>query len=592
MSKRTQRVFVVLLLSIHTLLLLDGANRNFVVVDETAHVPSGIAHWKTGTFGAYCVNPPLSRMIATLPVLALRPKDDFSRLDALPGERSEWLLALDFMNVNRDRFFDLFKVARLAGIAWSVFGAWLAGKWARELYGDVAGLLTTALWCLEPTTIAFAQVVTPAVPASVAGLLAAYAFWAYLGGPTWTRAILCGLALGLAVATKFTLIVFYAVWPVVWLVTSRRPRRPRARWGRLSHPLAILATSLLVINLSYGFRRVGWTLGEFSFFSAAFSGEEPGVPGNRFRHGILGRVPVPLPEEYIRGIDLQRRDFEVGLPSYLAGTWRHRGWWYYYLYAMAVKLPLGHLFLFAASLATLVARRKAGDAGVFLALHAAAVLALVSSQTGFNHHVRYVLPALPFLIVGAGSLVARASRRRIVVCAAMACWSAVSVLRVHPHEMSYFNEMGGGPTGGDTHLVDSNIDWGQDLLFLKAWLDRNPDSEPIGLAYYGLVDPRIVGIRSHLPPLGPTGLFPGDAGYQSRLGPLPGVYAISVNHLRGAQFVAPDGQGGFHHTSRDDYAYFRRFRPVARAGYSILIYRITPAEANVARRDLALPPIK
>ena len=51
---------------------------------------------------------------------------------------------------------------------------------------------------------------------------------------------------------------------------------------------------------------------------------------------------MPLPKNYVLGVDLQKRDFEsYSQPSYLRGQFSPRGWWYYYLYALAVKVPLG-----------------------------------------------------------------------------------------------------------------------------------------------------------------------------------------------------------------------------------------------------------
>ncbi len=64
-------------------------------------------------------------------------------------------------------------------------------------------------------------------------------------------------------------------------------------------------------------------------------------------------MPVPLPRNYVLGIDLQKSDFENQDMSYLRGQWRVGGWWYYYLYAMAIKVPLGTwvLLLLALSVA-------------------------------------------------------------------------------------------------------------------------------------------------------------------------------------------------------------------------------------------------
>jgi|SRR5579875_1321531 len=142
------------------------------------------------------------------------------------------------------------------------------------------------------------------------------------------------------------------------------------------------------------------------------------------------------------------------------------------------------------------------------------------------------------------------------------------------------------------HLVDSNIDWGQDLLYLKKWLDQHPECRPLHLAYFGLVDPRMIGIDFTLPPPGPTPSQPIDFSSPSYIGPQPGWYAVSVNFVRGLEFSSPDGQGGFRHNPLHSLEYFQFFKPVARAGYSIWIYHITLDEANAVRRQLGLKEIR
>ena len=106
-------------------------------------------------------------------------------------------------------------------------------------------------------------------------------------------------------------------------------------------------------------------------------------------------------------------------------------------------------------------------------LPAAVVLVLVSSQTGFNHHMRYILPIFPFVFVATGKLAYffRSDRpwTRLAILALLG-WAVFSSLRVYPHSMSYFNELAGGPENGHNYLVDSNIDWGQDLLELRDWV--------------------------------------------------------------------------------------------------------------------------
>jgi 4-amino-4-deoxy-L-arabinose transferase-like glycosyltransferase len=594
------RLILTLTLAAHAGLLLYGLRHNFVVLDEMGHIPAGLSHWETGNFALYRVNPPLGRMLAALPVLAAGAESDYTSLNPKPGTRSDWNVGRDFAQVNHSRYFDLVCLARLPGVAWSLLCGWLIARWASSLYGGYAGCLAAALWCFDPTVLAFAQVVTPDIPAAAAGLAATLAFRHYLRAGTWGTALSTGVLLGIAQLTKFTMLVLYGIWPLIWaayaigqwrglsLMSAVSPAR------RAAHAATAIVVSLYIINLGYGFDRTFKPLGLYEFESSVLRG--PGDTtdlGNRFRGGPLAALPVPVPEEYLQGIDAQRKDFERGYPSYLAGRWQDRGWWYYYLYALAVKEPLGTLALTAWGVALTIRRRPPAapwPEEVFLWLPTLAVIGFVSSQTGFNHHMRYVLPAFPFAAVAAGKLAGYFRTGFSVkagLVAGLLAWSVISTLSVNPHFMSYFNEVAGGPLHGHDHLLDSNIDWGQDLFYLKDWVDRHPEAQPIALAYFHFLDPSIVGLDYRLAPMAPTSLDNAKAE-----GPRPGYFAISVNYLRGITFLAPDGLGGWVWIpNHDSYAYFRRFQPIARAGYSIYIYKLTPSQADEARRGLGLPPL-
>jgi hypothetical protein len=599
---------VIALLLTHAGLLLGGLRWNFVTADEPGHFAAGVSYWDTGTFALYRVNPPLTRALAVLPALAARPQRDYRRWLDDPGSRSESWVGRDFAAANAARYLDLLHLARLAGVAWSLLGGYLIYRWARELYGARAGCLALTLWCFGPNVLAHAPLLTPDVPAAVAGLAATYVYWHYLRSPSWTRAFCAGLLLGGAELTKFTLLVLYAVWPFLWLLYQRRRRDVPGRAVRLG-PAAgqlglILVLSVYVINLGYGFQGSCRRLGDYRFVSHFLGGELPTGPdshtsagwGNRFRESWLGSVGVPLPQDYLCGIDEQRRDFEAGWPSYRAGGWHEYGCWYYYLYALAVKVPLGTWGLVLGGLVLTLARYRGGERGLdelTLWLPAVAVLGLVSSQTGMNNHMRYLLPLFPFVVISTGKLACTWGHRHGkagLAGVALVSWVVGSSLVTYPHSLSYFNEASGGPENGPAHLVDSNLDWGQDLLFLKDWLEEHPQARPLGLAYFGAADPRSVGIDFRLPAWGPGGLTPEEATSSPGPGPHPDYYAVSVNYVRGMSFPAPDGRGGWRLVPFHAYEYFRHFRPVARAGYSILIYHITPAEANAVRQRLTTSP--
>ena len=106
----------------------------------------------------------------------------------------------------------------------------------------------------------------------------------------------------------------------------------------------IFILGVYLLNAGYGFDGSFKRLGEYPFVSNTLGGEAaPEVAGgrNRFVGTWLGALPVPVPRNYLEGIDVQKHDFESHFNSYLRGEWRKQGWWYYYLYALTIKLPLG-----------------------------------------------------------------------------------------------------------------------------------------------------------------------------------------------------------------------------------------------------------
>ncbi len=586
---------------VHFTLVFWWVFTSFATVDETAHLGSGLAHWRTGNMRPYCVNPPLPRMIATLPTWAAEPHLAIT-IDESPGARSEWQMAIALARDNPNRYVALMRQARLANLVWAMLAIAVLWRWSAELYGPWGRLIVVSLWCFDPTVLAFSGTVVPDQPAAASGLLACYVFWRYLRAPGWYSSWMAGLGLGLALSTKTTWLVLFLVWPFLITLGKWRPlttagvKNPRIpalspeAWERenelrprFAHLFLTAAAGWLVLCTVYGFDKFGRPLGRFEFVSHALAGPDahPGdpsarpIPGNRFRDTALANVPVPLPADLIVGIDIQKYDFERNVYSYLNSEWRQRGWWYYYLYAMALKLAVPAIFLLLGGMFwCLFAPRSADrlDGWAFL-LPAVAVLTLVSSQTGLNHHMRYVLPAFPLLFLSAGRLADLAARQkwlRVIVAGALICCASAAA-SVAPHFMSYFNPLGGGPDNGWRHLVDSNIDWGQDLLYLKKWIDEHPEARPIGVKYFNTVQPNNLGLEVEQVPTEPR----------------PGYYAVSVNYLAGSTF--PSGarpRAGM----PGPYAYFQHFTPIARAGYSIYIYRITPDDADRVRAEMGLPP--
>ena len=122
--------------------------------------------------------------------------------------------------------------------------------------------------------------------------------------------------------------------------------------------------------------------------------------------------------------------------------------------------------------------------------------------------------------------------------------------------MSYFNRAVGGPANGHRHLLDANIDWGQDLLRLKEWADDHREARPFYTALTSHVPPEVTGIES-IP-------VPASSGPATRA---PGWYAVSIDHLMGY----PSDRGG----PGPAFVTFQNQTPVAKIGYSIHIFHVS-----------------
>ena len=594
---------------------------------EAGHMGAAVYWWHTFSFDVFHVNPPLTRMISGLPVVLCDPKYDWDCYSSQPQDRSEWTIGNAFIAANSpEKTRWCFALGRWALIPLLLLGGYFGYRLSRDMYGDSAAYLFLALWCFSPMLLAWGATICPDAVAASLGIVAVYSFRQWLHKPNWTRTAVAGVCLGLLPLTKLTWIIAFGIWPATWCLwavpiyltktENRSPPLPRLR-----QLAAILFLGLYVLNVGYLFDGTFRPLGRYVFISQSFRGPESsanqGVPatGNRFSGTWLGAIPIPLPAEFVQGIDTQRYDFERGLPSYLRGEWADHGWWYYYLYALAIKEPLGTWCLLALAIgATIFGRGYSAswrDEMLVLA-PGLAILIFVSSQTGFSVHSRYVIPALPFLFVWT-SKIARVfqmrpfTRKRLAMAAMVTLaiiWSVSSSLAVYPHNLSYFNELAAmlptpadasyptpigrstdnrsvlstiisaGPCNGPRHLLDSNIDWGQDLLYLKDWLDVHPDVKLDGLAYFNSYPATLAGIpETPYPSDGPQYEHRDPSASEAQLGPRPGWFALSVNYIYG----------------RDrQYRYFLHFHPVATAGYSIYIYHITLDEANRVRRELGL----
>jgi hypothetical protein len=615
------------LVAIHTGLIAYSAYVHSPTLNEPAHLVAGISYWKTGRFELYSVNPPLVKIVAAAPTVMLGAKENWSRLRIGDGARSESLLGRDFVAVNGQRTFFLIMISRWVCIPFSWIGAVTCFLWARDLYGRPAGVMACSLWCFEPNILAHASLITPDIGGTSLGVAACYTFWRWLKKPTWGQAALTGIVLGLAELCKTTLILFYPLWPVLWVIYRLLEQREKSAvhsrkevsavkapcdWFREAGMLALrMVIGLYVLNLGYGFEGSGTRLKDFHFVSNLLTGQAAQVlrqePANsqsnlspsanrqsgaqtinRFANSWLGAIPVPFPKNYVLGMDIQQKDFEYyGRPSFLRGEWQDHGWWYYYLYAALIKMPIGlwalglvavWLRLFSSQGAIHCAVTQGQRDTLILLVPPLVIFCVASAKSGFSEHFRYVLPCFPFIFIWISrlcaegfiytqqpdiryidcvhspkSLAMRSRKLYSIILAFYFMWFVNSSIWIYPHSLSYFNETVGGPLNGSKYLLGSNVDWGQDLRYLKWWLADNED-KVIGTilysAYFGYFDPGHMGIPASGSVLRSTSNSDGNTRdkiqgtaiknrFADSIDTRATVYIVSLNLLNGYEWMFP-----------------------------------------------------
>lgn len=554
---------VTVALCVHGIAGVLSARRLSVTHDEYWHLPLGLRSWHTGRFDFDKLNPPLTRLWCALPLLFTAAVDAPPQDEADPAN-----FGTAFLHANREHYHQFFVLGRCMNIALSVLTGLLLAVWSRKMFGAAACCATAVLWSTCPNAIANAALVTPDMGLTLMFVATTWSLWVYVRQPTRGRVAVLGVLLGLAQATKFTAVLLYPMCLLMWLCLCARrrgttPQIPPATGSVRTlcrQWLAIVAISLLALNAAYLFRGSFTALGNYRFQSQAIRSAQAALPW-------LQRMPLPVPRDYLEGLDQQRKVMEQAHPVYLDGNWSTHGFPQYYLMTLLYKLPHVLHALLALSLCCLIIPGRVARLGrlqLFLAVPPAVLIA-IASASGMQLGMRYILPSLPFLMLVAGQAARwinwRQTPWRTVLILVPLVLTPAS-LRYHPHHLAYFNELAGGPVEGRWHLLDSNLDWGQSLGELQDYLDQKGIQE-VGLAYFGTFPPAELGIRYHLPP--------------SR-SPLPGWYAVSVNFVQGRPHSVRESNGNIRSVDVYEFVYFQFFRPVARIGYSIDVYHLSPLD--------------
>jgi len=560
--KAAANVIAIALLLLIFVQTLGSARLKSPTMDEQNHIARGLAYLRTGSLRLSVEHPPLVNALCALPLL-LRPQIKLP-LDHPSWQSGAWYAFADefLWQANAADVDCIVFLARLPVIGLMLLLGASVYRWARELGGGWAGLLALFLLACDPNILAHARLATTDLGVTAFSFLAVYALWRVLQrrpgsqpGETsgkWREnvppllspgakrkgererglggeGLLAGIALGLALTAKFSALLLCPLFLilVLWQAITRRTLRPFLAL------IAIFVLASCTLWAVYGFE-----VGPLS----------------------AGGLSLPAPS-YLRGVQAILRRAEGGNPAFLLGHYSTTGWWYYFPVAFLIKTPIPTLLLLLVSL-VLTARRRTWNRDLFLLLPMATFFG-VNLFSRLNIGYRHLLPVLPFVFVYVSQKPVFCRKTGFLL---LLVWCLVSALLIYPDYLAYFNELAGGPANGYRWLVDSNLDWGQDLPALRRYVETQGLTQ-VYLSWFGSARPEHYSIPYR--PLPGYPLHQGDAETFAfnPYHPAPGTYAISATNLQGV--ALPD---------HDTFLWFRRHQPAASIGHSIFVYEVPPEE--------------
>ena len=423
-------------------------------IDEPIHLGAGMEWLDHGTITGDASHPPLARALSAIgPYLA--------------GER--WIPAgnslLDGMAIlGRDAHYDrILALARLGILPLFLLACAMVFLWGNRTGGPLAGLMATFLFTTIPPVLAHAGQVTTDMAATALTAAGAYAGLVWAERPDRRRTVALGVAVGLGMLAKYSLLVFLpGVWVAMYLCHWRGVRAVAGQVREHWRP-AVVAAAIACLVIWAGFR--------FSFGPPTFA-----------------HVSLPAPR-FFDGLNDIRLHNTAGHASYILGERHHFGVWYFFPVTLGVKTPLAMLLLVGWSLWAAWSKRLSVAAPL---AYCVAILAIAMSSR-INLGVRHVLPIYVGLSAIAGAGAASMLRHRPGRWAAMGApllfglfgWQVVSGALAHPDYLSYTNEITRGRP--EDFVAESDLDWGQDMHRVGDFLRQMGATEvsftPYNVAY-------------------------------------------------------------------------------------------------------------
>ena len=483
--------------------LLSSAASRSLTNDEFVHIPSGHRYLVERDFTLNPEHPPLAKLWAALPL---------SRVDVelfQPAERANHdfvgftvLYSWRFWELNINRWWQIVFWTRVPMVMLTLALGFLIFLYGKTFFGMRAALFSVGLFSLEPTMLAHGWIVHTDIPAAFAYLLFFLMLGRYWLSPTFGRAMWLGVATGVALLMKFSLVIVAPIF--IGALVYRAVRRGSSQISRLQQiAQSILAAVCvgLIVNAGYFFQRPRLTQQDASWVVATAGNPATG----EWLLNMLNLVSKILPTYYLFGIYSVYIHNRHGHPASLLGDYESSGWWYYFPTALVLKTSLPFLVLTVVAVrwalwTALIKREK-----VLISILAFVALYLALAMTsGINIGVRHIAPIFPFLFLLGGVFLDHFLKtnprkwKRILVAVMLASMVFVAG-RAYPDYLSFMNSLKLEKPAWQL-LSDSNVEWGQDTGDMARYLHEKGETRITAALSAGWLKPHDIQVVDYAPP--------------------------------------------------------------------------------------------
>jgi len=555
--------------------------------DEPAHIGAGYSYLVKKEYRLNPEHPPLIKDIAAIPLLFLKLNFPENHYSWQQKEPAPWWFQFDFgkeliFKINQPEKIIFFSKTAMIVIL-ILCGLYLFFE-TKNFFGKRTALLTLFFFSFSPTFLAHGRLVTTDVGATFGTLLATFNFLRFLNSPSKRNLFLAGIFLGVALLTKFSLILLlpflFIVALLFWFLL--KPKNLSLFKIVLYFVLINTIAFFLVIIPFYQLHVLNYEK-ERQIRDIYFNLEDLGFP-DFFKNIEVNLAKITFLKglaQYLLGLLMAIHRTASGNTMFFLGEISAEGWRHYFPLVFLLKEPLTlHLCLLISFIFLTLKLKKilkeqswhgikkslVFNFNLLVVLLFLLLYWFVSLKSKLNLGVRHLLPTFPFFYILASFSVEKILQGKYLKLKTaffsfLFLWQIISVIKVFPHFLSYFNEIIGGPKNGFLYTTDSNLDWGQDLKRLALWVEKQK-IDKIYLDYFGGGDPDYYLKEKYVPWNGKN-----DPSSLKK----PAFFAISLNSLQSGRAL----QGkNFHEDTLFYYWLFKYEPPIYRVGYSISVYYI------------------